>query len=167
MGTPSNSIMKTLKFFTAFGILCIVGTINAQTYSWSTWSTPEPEPESTPYHGGERPIEINAIENNFCYTKRECRNGFRGKKGGVCVNMREVSMKEIGKLVHKNHEAKGDLCGPGDEGYDCCRCFKNRCKQTKPCRKIKGICRVGQSDDHIGPVHYGLCDGNCGCYVEK
>merc|ERR1711942_67228 len=164
MGTPRNSIMKTLKFFTAFGILCILGSINAQ--SWEPRSTSEPEPETTSHYHGEQPIEINPIENNFCYTKRECRNGFRGKKGGVCVNMREVSMKEIGKLVHKNHEAKG-ACGKVDEGNDCCRCFKNRCKQTKACKKRKGICRMGKSpNDPIGPW-FDLCDGNCGCYVEK
>merc|ERR1712058_2494 len=167
MGTPSNSIMKTLKFFTAFGILCIVGTINAQ------WSTYEPEPtseppgwgyETTSHHGeGERPIEINPIENNFCYTKRECRNGFRGKKGGVCINMREVSMKEIGKLVHKNKEAKGNLCGEWDQGKDCCRCFKNKCEQTNRCKKKNGICRKKIAGYPPNTFVKQLCKGDCAC----
>merc|ERR1711942_279568 len=162
--TPSNSIMKTLKFFTAFGILCTVGTINAQYSGYSGYQGPttEPEPETTPHHG-EQPIEINPIENPFCYSSPECRKEFDGRKGGVCINMREVSMKEIGKLVHKNKEAKGNLCGEWDQGKDCCRCFKNKCEQTNKCKKKNGICRkkiAGYPPNNFVKLH---CRGDCAC----
>merc|ERR1711872_531099 len=158
MGTPS-SIMKIPKFFTYFGILCIVGSINAQSYYPSPSSEPETtslgtygpdgpytsseaEPGETPVTipPGERPVEIPTTEKNFCYTPRKC-----GKKFG------------------KNKEAKGNPCGEWDQGKDCCRCFKNKCTQTKACKEKNGICRMGKS----GETHPGLCEGHCGCYDEK
>merc|ERR1711862_53442 len=111
MGTPSN-IMKTLKFLAVFGILFIAGNINAQT------SEPTPTPP------GERPILIkttpNPRPNPYCYNPLKCERKF-GKKGGICINMREASLVGIGKLIHKRKEAKG-ACGDGVYAKeDCCR----------------------------------------------
>merc|ERR1711872_470066 len=151
MGTPSST-MKTPKFFAAFGILCIAGSINAQTS----------EPTSTP--PGERPILIKTERgpNPYCYNPPKCEKKF-GKKGGICINMREASLVGIGKLIHKNKERKG-ACGdtyPAKE--DCCRCFKNKCTQTQACKDINGICRKGEWGHHN---KQGLCEGNCVCHQQ-
>merc|ERR1712002_991143 len=154
MGTPSN-IMKTLKFFAAFGILCIAGSINAQT------SEPTPTPP------GERPILIKPERgpNPYCYNPPKCENKF-GKKGGICINMREASLVGIGKLIHKHKEAKGACGDKGDAKKDCCRCFKNRCKQTQACKDINGICRKGEWGSP-GHNEKGFCEGNCICYQQN
>merc|ERR1711862_271504 len=152
MGTPTN-IMKTLKFLAVFGILFIAGNINAQT------SEPTPTPP------GERPILIkttpNPGPNPYCYNPLKCERKF-GKKGGICINMREASLVGIGKLIYKRKEAKG-ACG--DTVYakeDCCRCFKNRCTQTPACKAWNGggICRKGVYGDP-NKSKQGLCEGNC------
>merc|ERR1711862_725132 len=117
MGTPSST-MKTPKFFATFGILCIAGSINAQTGYPSP--TSEPTPGTTP--PGERPILIKPQQgpNPYCYNPKKCGRKF-GKKGGICINMREASLVGIGKLIHKRKEAKG-ACGDGVYAKeDCCR----------------------------------------------
>merc|ERR1711862_831290 len=153
MGTPSST-MKTPKFFATFGILCIACSINAQT------GYPSPTSETTPgtTPPGERPILIKPQQgpNPYCYNPNKCGKKF-GKKGGICINMKDASLVGIGKLIHKKKEAKG-ACG--DTYYakeDCCRCFKNRCTQTQACKDINGICRKGEwgGDDN----KQGLCEG--------
>merc|ERR1719481_358841 len=101
--------MKIPKFFTAFGILCIVGSINAQTtYGYGT---PESEPETTPEPGetpvpipestaeptptGEEPVTIPESDEP-CYTPDDCLRYFGGKKRNLCKHER---------TGHHNHRA--------------------------------------------------------------
>merc|ERR1712236_124110 len=134
MGTPSRT-MKIPKFFTAFGILCIVGSIKAQ-YSTYGYGEPETTSEPTP---GEEPIPES---DEPCYTPDDCLRYFGGKKG-ICVNMKELDITTIGDYYNRKEPG---VLGPCKGSYqsDCCRCLKNKCKQSRHCHKKGGLCRIGR-----------------------
>merc|ERR1712002_151972 len=183
MGTPSRT-MKIPKFFTAFGILCIVGSINAQTtYGYGTpesepettpepgetpvpipESTPEPEPETTaePTPPGEEPVTIPESDEP-CYTPDDCLRYFGGKKG-ICVNMKELDITTIGRYYNRKEPG---VLGPCKGSYqsDCCRCLKNKCKQSRHCHKKGGLCKIGRPGEQ--PIGVLGCKDKKGCLCYK
>merc|ERR1712215_89771 len=157
MGTPSRT-MKIPKFFTAFSILCIVGSINTQ-YSTYGYGGPETTSEPTP---GEEPVPIPESDEP-CYTPDACLKYFGGKKG-ICVNMKELDITTIGDYYKRNEPG---VLGPCKGGYqsDCCRCLKNKCKQSNECHKNKGLCRIGRPGEQ--PIGVLGCKDKKGCLCYK
>merc|ERR1712236_189470 len=157
MGTPSRT-MKIPKLFTAFGILCIVGSINAQ-YSTYGYGEPEPTTEPTP---GEEPVQIPESDEP-CYTPDDCLRYFGGKKG-ICVNMKELDITTIGDYYNRKEPG---VLGPCKGSYqsDCCRCLKNKCKQSNECHKNKGLCRIGRPGEQ--PIGVLGCKDKKGCLCYK
>merc|ERR1711872_850215 len=136
MGTPSR-IMKIPKFFTAFGILCIVGSINAQSYGPTTTEPPGEEPVPIPpsygTYGPPETIVTIPPSDEPCHTPDACLRHFGGKKG-ICVNMKELDITTIGRYYNRKEPG---VLGPCKGSYqsDCCRCLKNKCKQSRHCHK--------------------------------
>merc|ERR1712215_179244 len=157
MGTPSRT-MKIPKFFTAFGILCIVGSINAQ---YSTYGYGEPETTTEPTPPGEEPVPIPESDEP-CYTPDDCLRYFGGKKG-ICVNMKELDITTIGDYYKRKEPG---VLGPCKGSYqsDCCRCLKNKCKQSRHCHKKGGLCRIGRPGEQ--PIGVLGCKDkkDCLCY---
>merc|ERR1712002_1027581 len=159
MGTQSR-IMKFFKFFTSIGILSIAGGIAAKRGRVVKKDVRNSHSDNPPW----LPYDTSCICPDMCvYT------GFSSSYGkGICVNMSTVLVEKLTKLVNLKARSPPDLCPQDDQGNQgCCRCLKNRCRQTGECYAIGGIC--GKGNGVYGQGHpdaiqkLGICGKKSGC----
>merc|ERR1719481_154153 len=139
--------MKTPNFLIALGILCIVDDISPVNITGIT-----PPPGEDNYA--------------FCNQTVDCFEQFAPPGvlfRGLCVNLKTINMKNMKKIIDINVKPLQKPCNGKtvDQPNNCVKCFKNKCKQSKLCNNMGGICRF--ETGNIGLLGGFGCKSKKGC----